>query len=245
MKILILLSLLTFSLTSISQTQLEMNRDKGREYEKADAELNKVYQQIIEKYAHDSTFIEALRISQRNWIAFRDSELKMVYPYSYPYLYGSVHPMCVSLIMADLTNERTIRLRTWLLGVEEGDVCSGSVHMNSWYININNIHKATINSDSTISLILNPEKDYRIFGYIEPNTSSKKTFLLSGLSSEVKGNPFVLKHGAYQETASIKDFQLKYKSTLCEFIEIELMKNEKVIDTIFVEKIWFKSNIKN
>lgn len=115
--------------TASCQSQAEMNNEAAAAYKKADAELNKVYQQIMEAYADDPTFLDALRTSQRNWIAFRDSELKMKYPDREPGWYGSIHPMCVSSYLALLTKERTAKLRTWLTGIEEGDACAGSVKM--------------------------------------------------------------------------------------------------------------------
>lgn len=113
--------------TAKCQPQTEMNKVAAENYRMADAELNKVYQQIIKDYADDPTFLKALRTSQRNWIKFRDSELKMKYPDREPGWYGSIQPMCVSTYMTELTNERTTKLRTWLTGIEEGDACAGSV----------------------------------------------------------------------------------------------------------------------
>ena len=100
-------SILTLFLagTAYCQTQAEMNKQAADDYKKTDAELNKVYQQIIEEYSDDPTFLDALRTSQRNWITFRDSELKMKYPDREPGWYGSIQPMCVSYYMAELTNE--------------------------------------------------------------------------------------------------------------------------------------------
>lgn len=115
------------AVTANCQTQAEMNKEAATDYRKADAELNKVYQQIMEEYADDPTFLAALRTSQRNWITFRDSELKMKYPEREPGWYGSIQPMCVSYYLAELTNERTTKLRTWLIGTEEGDACVGTV----------------------------------------------------------------------------------------------------------------------
>ena len=112
--------------TALCQTQAEMNQEAAKTYKKADAELNEVYQQIIKKYADNLPFLEALRTSQRNWIVFRDSELGMKYPDHTSGQYGSVLPMCVSSYLAELTSERTTKLKTWLTGGEEGDVCAGS-----------------------------------------------------------------------------------------------------------------------
>ena len=44
--------------------------------------------------------------------------------------YGSVYPMCYSLFLKEMTEERTKKLRVWLTGIKEGDICSGSVKMN-------------------------------------------------------------------------------------------------------------------
>jgi uncharacterized protein YecT (DUF1311 family) len=56
---------------------VEMNRCAGAEFEKADKELNEVYQKAL---ADDDPLFDAkaweaaLRASQRSWIAFRDAE---------------------------------------------------------------------------------------------------------------------------------------------------------------------------
>jgi len=44
--------------------------------------------------------------------------------------YGSIYPMCVSIYLKELTEDRTDKLRVWLNGIEEGDMCSGSVKTN-------------------------------------------------------------------------------------------------------------------
>ena len=110
-----------------AQTQAQLNKEASDFYKKSDMELNSVYKQIIEEYSNDAIFIEALRTSQRNWITFRDSELKMKYPNREPGWYGSIQTMCVSYYMAELTNERTRRLRLWVDGIDEGDACAGTI----------------------------------------------------------------------------------------------------------------------
>lgn len=115
------------AVTANCQTQAEMNKEAAEIYRKADAELNEAYQQILKEYADDPTFLKTLQTSQRNWITFRDSELKMKYPDREAGWYGSIHPMCVSYYMAELTSERTAKLTTWLSGIEEGDACAGSL----------------------------------------------------------------------------------------------------------------------
>ena len=109
-------------------TQLESNDCAGREYQKADAELNRVYKAILEKHKKDPLFIEKLRVAQRAWLAYRDAEIDAKYPHAgEAHYYGSIFPMCDSLYKAQLTQERVEKLREWLDGAEEGDACSGSV----------------------------------------------------------------------------------------------------------------------
>ncbi|HEV7238285.1 MAG TPA: lysozyme inhibitor LprI family protein [Thermoanaerobaculia bacterium] len=125
------LLLLAFtSLSTLAQTQAEMDREACNEYKHADAELNRVYQQVIHEYKADGLFIEKLRGAQRAWLAYRDAQIEALYPARDPlHAYGSVHRMCHCQAMTELTLERTEVLRRWVMGVEEGDVCSGSIRI--------------------------------------------------------------------------------------------------------------------
>lgn len=111
-----------------AMTQSEMNRCEGVNYEKADAELNRVYKLIQKVYKDDGEFISKLIISQRTWIKLRDADLEMHFPKENKQTqYGSVYPMCHSGVSTALTLQRVEYLKQWLEGVEEGDVCSGSI----------------------------------------------------------------------------------------------------------------------
>lgn len=110
-----------------SQSQGDYNKTFGDSYKKADKELNEVYKTILTNYKYDTLFIENLKKSQRIWITFRDAELKVKYPETEPGYYGSVYPMCVSTYLEQLTRERIKTLNQWIEGIEEGDVCAGSV----------------------------------------------------------------------------------------------------------------------
>ena len=115
-----------------ASTQVEMNSCAGKEYTAADAELNRVYGSILEKYKEDPKFIAKLRASQRAWLTYRDAEFEAKFPHEdeskSPHFYGSIFPMCAAQYRAQLTQERIVKLREWLDGTEEGDVCAGSVH---------------------------------------------------------------------------------------------------------------------
>jgi uncharacterized protein YecT (DUF1311 family) len=128
MKKILLLAFLSISMTyCFGQTQSELNEAEHKEYLKADKELNSVYQKVLKEYKEDATFIKNLKASQAIWVQFRNAEIKVKYPAREPGHYGSVQPMCRSSYLTKLTNERIQTLKIWLEGIEEGDVCSGSV----------------------------------------------------------------------------------------------------------------------
>ena len=58
---------------------------------------------------------------------FRDAELLMKYPEREYGYYGSMHSMCISDYLEKLTKERVTTLKVWIVGVAEGDPCSGTI----------------------------------------------------------------------------------------------------------------------
>ena len=115
------------SVITFGQTQLQMNQDAHNGYLKADKELNVVYSKILNEYKADTAFIKNFKAAQRIWIQFRDAEMKSRYPDRESGYYGSIQPTCWSTYLAELTKERTKKLTIWLVGIQEGDACSGSV----------------------------------------------------------------------------------------------------------------------
>lgn len=110
-----------------AQTQSDTNQDACIRYKKADAEMNRLYRQVLNSYKSDAVFTRKLKIAQQAWIQFRDAHLESLYPKQNKLsAYGSAHPMCRCLVLADLTDERAKELKKWVTGAEEGDVCSGS-----------------------------------------------------------------------------------------------------------------------
>lgn len=130
MNRILLLLFLMFSLVCFSQTQPEMNKDVYDALKIADKELNEVYRKILIEYKEDSIFLKSLKNAQRFWIKFRDAELEMKYPNYEDLYYSSSYPMCRAIYLKELTEERTNKLIVWLHGIEEGDICSGSVKTN-------------------------------------------------------------------------------------------------------------------
>jgi uncharacterized protein YecT (DUF1311 family) len=129
MKYILSLVFCFFWFFGFSQTQAELNTMQYDSYKKTDKKLNEVYQAILKAYKSDTEFIKNLRTSQRIWITFRDAEVKVKYPDREDGYYGSIHPLCVSLYLEELTLDRISTLNLWLKGSEEGDACSGSINI--------------------------------------------------------------------------------------------------------------------
>lgn len=129
--ILLLAMVLTGSVSNgaTTQTQGELNQTACEKYKRADAEMNKTYQQIFRAYAKDQLFLDKLKAAQRAWLAFRDAHLESLYPDPSKGAYGSVNPMCRCIALENLTLERTKALQQWIQGLPEGDVCAGSIRV--------------------------------------------------------------------------------------------------------------------
>lgn len=117
----------TIIIISILSLNTAFGQYDDKSYSKADLEINSVYKKILQEYSSDKEFIKNFKASQRLWIQFRDAEVKAKYPNRTPGYYGSVHSLCISNLMTQLTNERIKTLKVWLVGTKEGDVCAGSV----------------------------------------------------------------------------------------------------------------------
>lgn len=127
MKPLLISLFCIISSLGFAQTQMKMNQSANDSYQKADKELNEIYKKILKEYKTDTVFIKNLKMSQRIWITFRDAELEVKYPDREPGYYGSIHPLCIATYLEQLTIERINTLKVWIDGLEEGDVCNGSV----------------------------------------------------------------------------------------------------------------------
>jgi uncharacterized protein YecT (DUF1311 family) len=98
------------------QSQMEMTYCAGVDYEKADADLNAMWPDVVaaakanDEYVADMardrgvpTTLEALRTAQRAWIKFRDAQCEYE---AYEVFGGTAQPMVGSLCLARLTRER-------------------------------------------------------------------------------------------------------------------------------------------
>lgn len=94
----------------------------------ADEYLEAVLRRIKAIHADDPVFLEALAVNQKAWESYRDSQLHLRFPAADPRVeYGSIYGMCVTGIRQQMTEKRIDELGLWLNGVQEGNVCGGSV----------------------------------------------------------------------------------------------------------------------
>jgi uncharacterized protein YecT (DUF1311 family) len=100
-------------------TQAEMNMCAAMDYEKADAELNKIYAEVrgnMREWDRELSGMgaemagaeKALTAAQRGWIAYRDGACELA---GFEARGGSMEPMVVSGCLAEMTTRRTAELK--------------------------------------------------------------------------------------------------------------------------------------
>ena len=126
------IALLLACASASSQTQARMNEDACRAYQEADAEMNKLYQQVLSEYKAETVFVQKLKAAQRLWLAFRNAHVESLYPKPNKVAeYGTVYPTCRCQALTEITTARTEALRRWIKGGEEGDTCTGSIKIKN------------------------------------------------------------------------------------------------------------------
>lgn len=126
MKIIIALAFCLMPILGYNQSQYDLNQIAYNDYLKAEKQLNNSYRSILKAYKNDTVFIRNFKKAQKIWYQLRDAEMDAYYPEHFGELSGSSAPMCWNLYKTDLTKARIKKLRIWLTGIEEGDVCAGS-----------------------------------------------------------------------------------------------------------------------
>ena len=89
-----------------AQTQADMNICWGNEYKKADAALNKTYQELA-AMLDDEEKVQ-LKTAETAWLKYRDANCEFV---ADQYKGGSIRPMIAAICLADVTNNRTTELK--------------------------------------------------------------------------------------------------------------------------------------
>jgi len=104
--LIIVLFIFCFSNNSFPQTQLEMNETANVKFKKADAELNKVYKQLMAIL--DKNEKQLLIQAEKDWMKFRDSHCKFD---SSQYEGGSIQPLIYSTCLEELTRKRIAEIK--------------------------------------------------------------------------------------------------------------------------------------
>ncbi|HST52974.1 MAG TPA: lysozyme inhibitor LprI family protein [Pyrinomonadaceae bacterium] len=86
-----------------ARTQLEMNECADKQFQAADAELNRVYKQLVSKAENDPK----LKTAEVSWLKYRDDNC--AYEASM-YEGGSMQPMVYSFCLERMTKARTAEL---------------------------------------------------------------------------------------------------------------------------------------
>jgi uncharacterized protein YecT (DUF1311 family) len=98
-----------------ANTQADMSACAAEELKRADAELNRVYQQLLQKRKSDPVATAKTREAQRAWVTFRDAHMQEAFPAAdKATTYGSMFGLDYSLEEASVTRERSAMLRQML-----------------------------------------------------------------------------------------------------------------------------------
>jgi uncharacterized protein YecT (DUF1311 family) len=87
-------------------SQIEMNICSNKDYQRADAALNRAYKKAVAN--EDAQGRELLRTAERAWIKFRDAHCEYATSSSAG---GSIHPMDYANCVTQLTDLRTKQLK--------------------------------------------------------------------------------------------------------------------------------------
>lgn len=97
-----------------ARTQLDMNVCADKEFKKADAELNRVYNRYMAGL--DDEGKAKLKEAEMAWIKYRDATCESE---SDIYRGGSMRPMIYSFCLASVTDERTKRIKGMIKDSEQ------------------------------------------------------------------------------------------------------------------------------
>ena len=115
---------------SFAQSQTEMNLEAADTLKKSLNKLEETITRIKVLYKSQPEFLKEFDDAQLAWTKFKDAELKIKFPEDRD-IYGSVYPMCVAYYVNSIVKERIKKLQEWIVGIEEGDACRGSVRFKT------------------------------------------------------------------------------------------------------------------
>ncbi len=110
-KISLFIVFIMFAISSnvSAQTQAEMNQKANNDYQKVDAELNKVYKQLMQTLEGNER--QLLIKAQKDWLKFRDSHCQFE---ASEFKGGSIQPLMRSTCLTECTRNRIDDLKASL-----------------------------------------------------------------------------------------------------------------------------------
>ncbi len=97
--------------------QPELNACAADEAKRVDAELNRVYRELLSKDTDDAAATEKIKKAQRAWVAYRDAYVEAMFPAEDKQAeYGSMYPMEVDQLLATLTRRQIDALKDLIQG---------------------------------------------------------------------------------------------------------------------------------
>ncbi len=97
--------------------QNELNACASEESYRVDAELNRVFRELLSKNSDDPAAVEKIKKAQRAWVAFRDAYIEAMFPAEDKLAgYGSMYPMERDQILATLTRRQVEALQDLIRG---------------------------------------------------------------------------------------------------------------------------------
>ena len=94
-----------------AQSQSEMNQTAARDFEKADAQLNQVYEKAL--HTLDAEGQEKLKVAERAWVQFREAESALAADSERG---GTLAPLMASTRSTELTQQRIADLKKIIKG---------------------------------------------------------------------------------------------------------------------------------
>ena len=98
-----------------AKTQAEMDACANEEAQRVDTELNRIYNDLLLKAKADPSALTKIRAAEHAWIVYRDAYVDAMYPAKDKQAeYGSMFPMEVNLLKAELTRQHIAALEEML-----------------------------------------------------------------------------------------------------------------------------------
>jgi len=110
----------------IATTMAQLTKCAQSEFDGAGIQMEAMFRHVLKKHKSDMVFIQYMTAAQEAWLEFRDAEMAALFPHRESGAYGSSAELCWFKHLTKITKARTQRLKSWIVGVPEGEICAGS-----------------------------------------------------------------------------------------------------------------------